>query len=142
MAAFGTGSQLWRVDVVLRLGAAPSDASTKVLSLLAAWQGDLPTLADENVHPSLRETGSYDLPAPGGEVGVSCWVRADSVGDAAQLAFGVLSRAYTEVSGLPADLWDLRLLPRSAITGIREVTQRADVPITGGSIRAVAADPW
>ena len=120
MAAFGTGAQLWRVDVVLRLGAVPSDASAKVLSLLASWQGDLPTLSDENVHPSLRETGSYDLPAPDGEVGVSCWVRADTVGDAAQLGFGVVSRAYTAVSGLPADLWDLRLLPRSAITGIRE----------------------
>jgi len=122
MAAFGTGSQLWRVDVVLRLGAAPSDASSKVLSLLAAWQEDLPHLSDENVHPSLRETGSYDLPSPDGEVGISCWVRADTVGDAAQLGFGVVSRAYAEVSGLPADLWDLRLLPRSAITGIREIT--------------------
>jgi hypothetical protein len=108
--------------VVLLLGAAPSDAPTKVLGLLAAWQEDLPTLADEMVHPSVRATGSYDLPAPDGEVGVSCWVRADSVGVAAQLAFDVVSLAYTEVSGRPAELWDLRLLPRSAITGIREFT--------------------
>ena len=122
MAAFDTGSQLWRVDVALRLGSAPSDAPTKVLCLLASWQGDLPTLVDEKVHPSLRATGSYDLPAPDGEVGVSCWVRADSVRDAAQLAFDMVSRAYTQVSGRPADLWDLRLLPRSAITGIREFT--------------------
>jgi len=120
VAAFGTGSQLWRIDVVLRLGAAPSDAPTRVLALLAAWQRNLPTLVDEKVHPSLRETGSYDLPAPDGEVGVSCWVRADSLGDAAQLAFDVVSRAYTEISGRPAELWDLRLLPRSAITGTRE----------------------
>jgi hypothetical protein len=120
VAAFGAGSQLWRVDVVLRLGAAPSDAPAKVLGLLAARQQGLPTLDDEKVHPSLEATGSYDLPAPDGEVGISCWVRAESVGQAAQAAFDVVSGAYIEVSALRADLWDLRLLPRSAITGIRE----------------------
>lgn len=120
MAAFGSGTQLWRVDVVLRLGATPSDAPIRVLDLLTAWQRDLPTETDERVHPSLEATGSYDLPAPDGEVGVSCWVRANSVGEAAQLAYDVVSRAYREVTEHEAHLWDLRLLPRAAITGIRE----------------------
>jgi hypothetical protein len=116
VTAFGTGSGLWRVDVVLRRGTASADTHVEVLGLLATWQSGLPTLPDEQVHRDLRETWSYDLPAPDGEVGVSCWVRADSVGEAAQTAYDVVARAFHAVSGQPADLWDLRLVPRSAIT--------------------------
>lgn len=116
MTAFGTGSGLWRVDVVLRRGTATADTHVEVLGLLATWLSGLPTLPDEQVHRDLQETSSYDLPAPDGEVGVSCWVRADSVGEAAQTAYDVVTRAFREVSGHSTDLWDLRLVPRSAIT--------------------------
>jgi len=116
MAAFGAGSELWRVDVVLRLGAAASDTQARVLGRLTTWLTDLPTQADEEVHPALAGTYSYDLSAPEGEVGVSCWVRADSLGQAAQLGFDTVARAFAEEVGRPPELWDLRLIPRSAIT--------------------------
>jgi hypothetical protein len=116
MAAFGSGSELWRVDVVLRRGTAESGTEARVLDRLTEWLTALPTRTDEEVHPSLAGTYSYDLSAPEGEVGVSCWVRADSLGQAAQLGFDTVARAFVEVVGRPADLWDLRLIPRSAIT--------------------------
>jgi hypothetical protein len=119
VAAFGTGSKLWRVEVVLRRGTALPSTQEQVLDLLASWQRDQPSSTDERVHPSLRATSSYDLAAPDGEVGVACWVRADSLGKAAQIGYDVVARAFAEVTGQPADLWDLRLLPRTAITDAR-----------------------
>lgn len=116
MAAFGSGSELWRVDVVLRRGTAASDTQAGVLDRMTRWLTDLPTQADEEVHPTLAATYSYDLSAPEGEVGISCWVRADSLGQAAQLGFETVAQAFTEVAGRPPELWDLRLMPRSAIT--------------------------
>ncbi len=120
MAAFGTGSQLWRVDIVPRRGTAASSTQTRVLETLATWLADLPTPADEEVHPSLQGTYSYDLTAPEGEIGVSCWVRADSLGEAAQTGYEVVARAFEDAVGSPAELWDLRLVPRTAITDSRE----------------------
>jgi hypothetical protein len=121
VAAFGSGSGLWRVDVVLRLSGAPTDAETQILALLGSWQEGLPSSNDDRVHPSLQGTYSFDIAPPDGQIGVSCWVRADGVGEAAQLAHDIVSRAYTQTTGRDAELWDLRLLPRSAITGIRDI---------------------
>jgi hypothetical protein len=76
----------------------------------------LPTLADEAGLANLAPTYSYDMDPPEGSIGVSCWVRADAVGEAAQVGHDVVLEACTRFTGRTYALWDLRLLPRAAFT--------------------------
>jgi hypothetical protein len=116
VSAFGIGSDLWRVDVVLRRDGAADYEKAEVLELLASWLEDLPTSPGEEPLPDVVSTFSFDMEPPEGSLGFSCWVRADTVGSAAQAGYDVVQRACAQVTGQPHRLWDLRVLPRSAIT--------------------------
>jgi hypothetical protein len=114
VTALGSGSDLWRVDVVLRrTGGAEVDPSALVELLAAASDG--PSSADEEVLGGPRPAESYDMPPPEGSVGASCWVRAGSAGEAAQTALDAVVAAARELTGAFLPLWDLRVVPRSAI---------------------------
>jgi hypothetical protein len=115
MAALGSGSELWRVDVVLRRSS-PSDAEVSaVVGLVTARLDDPRPAEDEEIFGSPVATSSFDLNPPEGSIGVSCWVRADTVGDAASVGHEVVTEAALAVTGLPLPLWDLRVVPREAM---------------------------
>jgi hypothetical protein len=79
MAALGSGSDLWRVDVVLRRDGGSDVESLSMVAALTAVLEGRPTLADEEVLGGPRPESSYGMPPPEGSVGVSCWVRADTL---------------------------------------------------------------
>jgi len=120
MASLGSGSGLWRVDVVLRRTGGVEVESAAVVELLTAASAGLPLAADEEVLGGPRSAESYDMPPPEGSVGVSCWVRADTAGQAAQTALDAVVAAAREVTGAALPQWDLRLVPRSAILAREE----------------------
>ena len=115
MAALGSGSGLWRVDVVLRRSTA-SDAEVPAVVALVTSQLDDPRPAhDEEIFGGPAATQSFDLNPPEGSIGVSCWVRADTVGEAASVGHEAVAEAALAVTGLPLPLWDLRVVPREAM---------------------------
>jgi hypothetical protein len=114
MAAFGSGAQLWRVDVVLR-GIDGDEHVDAVLSRLREELSDTLDLPDEAALANVEETGSYDMDPPDGSLGVSCWVRADAVGEAVQTGTDTVVAACVELTGRSSELWDVRVLPRSAV---------------------------
>lgn len=127
MATLGSGHSLWRVDVVLRCSGA-SEAETSAVVALVASQLDDPDVApDEEILGGPGVTQSFDLDPPEGSIGVSCWVRANSVGEAADLCYESVVEAALAVTGQRLRPWDLRAVPRDAIMtrdeyGIRETT--------------------
>ena len=48
-------------------------------------------------------------------MGVACWVRSDTVSDAAETGWSVVRDAAAATLGAEARLWDLRVIPRAAI---------------------------
>jgi hypothetical protein len=76
------------------------------LKLLASWLGDLPTLPGEEPVLDVVSTFSFDMKPPGGSLGFSCWVRADTVGRAVRAGHDVVQRACAQVTGQPHQLWD------------------------------------
>ena len=115
MAALGSGSDLWRVDVVLRRDSGSDVESVAIVAVVTSMLDGLATAADEAVLGGPHPESSYDMPPPEGSVGVSCWVRADSVGEAVQIGHDAVVSAAREVTGLSLPLWDLRVVPRTAI---------------------------
>jgi hypothetical protein len=107
---------LWRAEVVLWIEPPTRD---QIDALLDAVSSATTPTSDEDVPRVLSVTTahSYDIqpPPPATGVGVSAWVRADSVGDAAETAWKVVETAAAAVLGRPPRLWDLRLIPREAI---------------------------
>jgi hypothetical protein len=120
MAALGSGEHLWRVDVVLRRTPASdvhtSDAETTATVDLIRSRLDDPRLAeDEEIFGLPQAAHPYDLPPHEGWIGVSCWVRADDVGHAAQVGHDATVDAARQVTGMRLPLWDLRIVPRTAM---------------------------
>ena len=115
MAALGSGNELWRVDVVLRRSASSDAEASAVVALLASQLDDRRPTPDEEIFGGPAPTQSFDLDPPEGSIGVSCWVRADTVGLAADLGHAVVSEAAQEVTGENLPLWDLRVVPRDAM---------------------------
>lgn len=114
MRALGSGPHLWKVDVVVHargIAEAQEPLITAVEALLPPEDVDVDVVTRD-----VETTYSYDMPPPDGSLGISCWVRASTVGEAADIAFTVVSGAATSVTGLVHPLWDLRIIPRAAIT--------------------------
>jgi hypothetical protein len=112
----------WVVDVVLRaLGR--DDAQERVLGEVARV---LPSFGADRA-PSA--TYSFDMSPPDGSIGVSCWVRANSAGQAADEVVRIVNEAATAVTGQRHPLWDLRLVPGTAVFGraAEEQSQRSSV---------------
>ena len=123
VSAFGDGSQLWRVDVVLHRDRATDDQVAAIFESMGSALQVVPTLPDEAALADLEPTYSYDIEPPHGSIGVSCWVRADTLGQAAQVGHDVVVQAARTVTGRTHGLWDLRLLPRAAITSRADSTE-------------------
>ena len=69
--------ELWCVDVVLRaLG--QGDAEERVIELVRD------RLGSDDPAQTVKRTYSYDFVPPDGSLGISCWIRAAKVGDAAE----------------------------------------------------------
>ena len=115
MAALGSGHHLWRVDVVLRRAAPTDDVSAAVVAAVTARLDGPDATLDEQVLSAPRDTYSFDMPPPEGSIGVSCWVRADDVGQAASVGHAAVAAAAQDVTGLSLPLWDLRVVPREAM---------------------------
>jgi hypothetical protein len=107
---------LWRVDVVLRRAGATDEQADEVVGRLAEGLSTVPRSDDEAIFRDIESTASYDIPPPEGSVGVSLWVRADSVGAAVQVGFDAVQTAAAEIIGKTLPLWDLRVVPRSAMS--------------------------
>ena len=106
MLTFGDADgPLWRVEVVLRGGDDAVQAS--LLDRLRAAATGSPSR-----HDDVRETHSYDIDPPEGSVGAALWVRAGTVGAAADEGVRVVTAAVDA----PLELWDVRVIPRAAIT--------------------------
>jgi hypothetical protein len=116
MQALGTGPHLWRVEVVLwttnQALAREDELVDAVMQATTTSDGDDPGWVRD-----VTPTRSYDIqpPAPDLGVGIACWVRAESVGDAANHAWDVVAAAADRILHEPFQLWDLRVIPRSAI---------------------------
>jgi hypothetical protein len=83
---------------------------------------------DTNEVPRVRDlntTWSYDIqpPKPDAGIGVACWVVADAVGAAADTVWQLVSSAMTSLA-IEGSLWDLRVLPRNAVSSRPGDTQR------------------
>jgi hypothetical protein len=111
-----SGRLLWRAEVVLWIEPPTKD---QIDALLDAVRSATTRTSDEDVPRLLSVTTahSYDMqpPPPETGIGVSAWVRADSVGGAAETAWKVVEAAAAATLGPPPRLWDLRLIPREAI---------------------------
>ena len=116
MDVLGTGRNLWRVEVVLWIQPPARDRLEALLNFVRT--ATTPTEDEDVPHmPSVTTAHSYDIqpPPPATGVGVSAWVRAHSVGSAAETAWKVFEAAAEATLGSTPRLWDLRLIPRDAI---------------------------
>jgi hypothetical protein len=138
MAALGHGTALWRVDVVLRRGTATDGQAEEVVRLLAADLSVQPNMDDEAIFRNVLSTDSYDMPPPEGSIGVSLWVRADTLGAAVQTGFDAVHAVAQRVTGRVLPLWDLRILPRSAVMTRGEFAL-GSAPTPGGTDRPSGA---
>ena len=125
VASLGSGSELWRVDVVLCREGVTEDVEALVLEVIESALSGTPDNADEEIFTPVASTYSFDMEPPGGSVGVSCWVRADTAGEATQVGFDAVRDAVREVTGRALPLWDLRLVPRTAMVTREEAQERA-----------------
>lgn len=131
MRAVGEGREVWRVEIVLGTREPEADRVRELLSGVGA--ATEPSLEDDQLRvPDVEPAWSYDAQPPEGGVGVACWVRSDSVGEAADTAWRVVQEAAVAVLGVEAPLWDLRVIPRAAIVAAPE----AGVPLTRESGRS------
>lgn len=115
MAALGSESHLWRVDVVLRRPGPSEPETSAVVALVTSQLDDPREVQDEEIFGGPRGTQSFDLDPPEGSIGVSCWVRADTVGAAAEVGHQSVVSAALAVTGVRLPLWDLRVVPREAM---------------------------
>lgn len=116
MAAFGSGTALWRIDVVLRCDGCTQEQADHIVERLTAAGAAHAATPDEAVFPDVRATYSFDLEPPEGSVGASFWVRADTLGEATQVGYDAMLTAAIEVTGRALPLWDVRVVPREAIS--------------------------
>ena len=110
---------------MLRRAGATDEQADEVVGRLAKDLSTVPRSDDEAIFRDIESTASYDIPPPEGSVGVSLWVRADSVGAAVQVGFDAVQTAAAEIIGKTLPLWDLRVVPRSAMSTRDEFESRA-----------------
>jgi hypothetical protein len=116
MRAFGVGSQLFRVDVVVRRSGVPESAGDALIRAVAErLPVDDPRQQAWGHLVDVNNATSYDMDAPDGTFGIGCWVWADGPGEAVGVAWAEISAACEAAVGLRLPLWDIRLVPRSAM---------------------------
>lgn len=121
MQTFGSGSSLWRVEVVLRSGDAGGQTAL-VEGLRSNAVGTPDRFSD------VEEAHSYDMDPPEGSVGAALWVHADDVGQAATSGLTAVDEVCEAVVGRRLPLWDLRVIPRDAITLAEEAGDTLAAP--------------
>src|ERR687897_1515640 len=97
MRAVGEGDDLWRVEVVLWTLEPEAHRVQELLNAVAATTVTSDA-DDQPVVPDVEQAWSYDIQPPEGGVGVACWVRSDSVGDAAETGWGKFARLHRQPS--------------------------------------------
>jgi hypothetical protein len=111
MRLVGDGSELWRVRVDL-FAADQDDA--RVAAAHQALQHELTASDDAARRPGDvavdQGTGIEGRPV----IGLSFWVRADDVGQAARIAVETARRAGAD-SGVGTDLYDVVVIPNAAV---------------------------
>ena len=110
--ALGGEGEWFHVDVVLRPSVPVEDGDEALAAAVAAALEPVPGPAHAR-DPEL--TYSFDVSPPEGDVGVSVWVRAGSVGAAVDAATALVLRCAAEVGLEGASLWDLRVVPHPAV---------------------------
>ncbi|MGZ4676659.1 MAG: hypothetical protein ACXVJ7_07585 [Acidimicrobiia bacterium] len=116
MMVIGAGRELWRVEIVLWVAQEAAGSEPLLIEEVRKELRDLEN--DDMVHlPVISNARSYDIQpvAPDESIGVSCWVAADTVGDAAASAWEVVRGASGRVIAGPVRLWDVRVIPRTAV---------------------------
>jgi hypothetical protein len=107
----GNGSELWRVRVDLF---APDDDGGHVPAAHEALKRQL-TASDEAVRgPGETSADQGTGIARRSVVGLSFWVRADDVGEAARTAVDTAQRAGAE-HGVGTELYDVVVIPNAAV---------------------------
>jgi hypothetical protein len=76
----------------------------------------------------VEEAHSYDMHPPEGSVGAALWVHADDVGQAATTGLTAVHEVCEAVVGRRLPLWDLRVIPRDAITMAAEAGESLAAP--------------
>jgi hypothetical protein len=107
--SFGSGSRLWRVEVVLR---GPETRHQPLLIERLRTQA----AGTPDRHSDIEEAHSYDMDPPEGSIGAAVWVYAEGVGEAADTGMSIVREAASYVAEGELPLWDLRVIPRDAIT--------------------------
>jgi hypothetical protein len=107
----GDGSELWRVRVDLF---APDRDAGRVAEAHLALQRQLTASDDTATRPG--EVGADQGTGIAGRpvIGLSFWVRADDVGQAARIAVETARRAGAD-SGVGTDLYDVVVIPDAAV---------------------------
>jgi hypothetical protein len=107
----GDGSELWRVRVDLF---APDREAARVAQAHQALQREL--TASDDVAPRPGEVGADQGTGVAGRpvIGLSFWVRADDVGQAASIAVETARLAGAD-SGIGTDLYDVVVIPNAAV---------------------------
>jgi hypothetical protein len=107
----GDGSELWRVRVDLLV---PDREAVRVTEAHHALQRELTASDDAATRPGEaaadQGTGIAGRPV----IGLSFWVRADDVGQAASIAVETACRAGAN-SGVGTDLYDVVVIPNAAV---------------------------
>lgn len=105
----GEGSELWhaRVDLI-----APDGDGSRVGSVAEALRSNLPGTDEGRGRGAGVDQGIGVEGQP--VVGLTFWVRAEDIGDAARTALEVARRS-SAAAGVGPDYYDVALVPRSAV---------------------------
>jgi hypothetical protein len=107
----GDGSELWRVRVDLF---APDREAVLVAQAHHALQRQLTASDDAATRPGEVAADQGTGVAGRSVIGLSFWVRADDVGQAASIAVETARRAGAD-SGIGNDLYDVVVIPNAAV---------------------------
>jgi hypothetical protein len=107
----GDGSELWRVRVDLF---APDREAARVTQAHHALQRELTASDDAAPRPGEVATDQGTGLAGRPVIGLSFWVRADDVGQAASIAVETARLAGAN-SGVGTDLYDVVVIPNAAV---------------------------
>jgi hypothetical protein len=101
----------FRVDVVVRgEDAGSGDSLADAVRAQLADEADVPPGVGEP-----EPTFSFDGPPPEGQAGVGVWVRQPTIGAAVDAAVGLVVSTAGQLAGRPVEVWDVRVIPLSAV---------------------------
>ncbi len=104
----------WKVDVILRPPEGSGDLHNRLPEIVRAALPDVHDVPSVIREP--EQAYSFDMSPPEGNLGVAVWVRAPDVGSAVEAAWKLVASCMRELhSEHPPELWDLRVMPMTAV---------------------------